>query len=177
VESARRATIEDLDRLVELAGGAHDELRLLRGGAIWAVREARPGPLSDAYRALLDDDGQLLVAGVFAGYVVGFGSVRTETLRDGRLLAVVDDVYVEPPFRGVSVGEAVMDALIEWAQARGCTGIDSLALPGDRDTKNFFERFGLKARALVVHRSFVEPEPEAEPAATVENAADAGVPG
>jgi hypothetical protein len=35
--------------------------------------------------------------------------------------------------------------------------MDSLALPGDRATKNFFESFGLKARAIVVHRSLVEP--------------------
>ena len=46
-----------------------------------------------------------------------------------------------------------MDALIEWCRAQGCFGVDSLALPGDRHTKNFFESFGLVARAIVVHRS------------------------
>jgi GNAT superfamily N-acetyltransferase len=161
MESARRATDDDLERVVALACSAQEELRALRGGTIWAVREARPRPLTDAYRAVMADAGQLLVVGVFHDYVAGLGSVRTETLRDGTLLAIVDDVYVEPAFRGVGIGEAVMDALVEWAQQRGCVGIDSLALPGDRDTKNFFERFGLKARALLVHRSFVEPEPAA----------------
>ena len=38
------------------------------------------------------------------------------------------------------------------AAAQGCFGVDSLALPGDRHTKNFFESFGLVARAIVVHR-------------------------
>ena len=45
-----------------------------------------------------------------------------------------------------------MDLLVAWAHERGCVGIDALRLPGNRDTKNFFERFGLTARAIVVHR-------------------------
>ena len=39
------------------------------------------------------------------------------------------------------------------APTQGCFGVDSLALPGDRHTKNFFESFGLVARAIIVHRS------------------------
>ncbi|NIR35956.1 MAG: hypothetical protein GWN79_05560 [Actinobacteria bacterium] len=46
-----------------------------------------------------------------------------------------------------------MEAVLDWARTRGCEGIDSLALPGDRHTKNFFETFGLVARALRVHRA------------------------
>ena len=35
------------------------------------------------------------------------------------------------------------------ASSRGCSRIDALALPGDRDTKNLFERNGLTARLIV----------------------------
>ena len=45
-----------------------------------------------------------------------------------------------------------MDLLIAWCEEHRCTGIDAVALPGNRATKNFFERFGLTARALLVHR-------------------------
>ena len=45
-----------------------------------------------------------------------------------------------------------MDAVLAWAGEQGCVGVDALALPGDRATKNFFETFGLVARAIVVHR-------------------------
>ena len=48
---------------------------------------------------------------------------------------------------------AMMEALVAWCRAQGCFGVDSIALPGDRHTKNFFESFGLVARAIVVHRS------------------------
>ena len=45
-----------------------------------------------------------------------------------------------------------MDHILAWARDHGCFGLDSLALPGDRATKNFFESFGLVARAIVVHK-------------------------
>mgnify|MGYP001466663926 FL=1 len=48
-----------------------------------------------------------------------------------------------------------MDLLIDAARADGAVGIDSLALPGDRANTHFFERFGLTARAIVVHRSLM----------------------
>ena len=36
---------------------------------------------------------------------------------------------------------------------RSLVGLDAVALPGDRDTQNFVETFGLVARAIQVHRS------------------------
>jgi len=47
----------------------------------------------------------------------------------------------------------LLDYVIEWATERHCVGVDSLVLPGNRETKNFFESFGLVARAIVVHRA------------------------
>ena len=51
-----------------------------------------------------------------------------------------------------------LDWTIDIAEARrrGSIGIDGRALPGDRETKNFFESFGLKARQLVVHLSLTD---------------------
>ena len=79
--------------------------------------------------------------------------VRVDTLTDGGRLGVITDLYTMPGARGVGVGEAMMDHLIDWCTTQDCFGVDSVALPGDRHTKNFFESFGLVARALVVHRS------------------------
>ena len=48
---------------------------------------------------------------------------------------------------------SMLAATISWAAGRGCDGIDAVALPGDRATKNFFESHGLVARAIIAHRS------------------------
>ena len=47
----------------------------------------------------------------------------------------------------------MLEAIVAWGTDRGAVGVDAIVLPGARDTKNFFETFGLKARALVVHRA------------------------
>ena len=86
------------------------------------------------------------------GTVVGYALARTDRLADGGLLGVVDDLYVDPGAREVGIGEALMDHLLDWCRAEGCFGVDSIALPGDRATKNFFESFGLVARAILVHK-------------------------
>lgn len=150
-ETARVATVDDLGALVSMATAAVDEQRDGRGGPLWARREARRDPAA-TLAAALDDPDQLVLVGCLDAVPAGYGVVRRETLDDGAGLAVVDDVYVDPAARGVGLGEALMDAMVDWARQHGCVGIDALALPGNRATKNFFETFGLTARAIVVHR-------------------------
>ena len=54
--------------------------------------------------------------------------------------------------RAVGVGEAIIEALLADARERGAAAIQSLALPGARATKNFFESQGMVARSILVHR-------------------------
>lgn len=152
MEPARTATGDDVPRLVELAVALRAELRAMRGGALWETREARVQPLAEAFEVLLARDDAAVVVGTIDGVVVGYGTVEIEPLRDGGRLGVVGDLYVEPAARAVGVGESVADALVERCRAAGCFGIDAFALPGHRDAKNFFERAGFSARALVMHK-------------------------
>jgi GNAT superfamily N-acetyltransferase len=156
-ESARIATAADLDRLVELAVEAVDEQRDARGGPVWSRREARRDPAGSLAAAMGDPD-QLVVAGLLDDAIMGYAVLRIEQLTDGSLLAVVDDLYVEAGGRGVGLGETIMNLLVDHATERGCFGIDAMALPGNRATKNFFETFGLTARAIVVHRTLNPPD-------------------
>lgn len=152
MEAARPATVDDVAVLAGVARAALSGLGDQRGGELFTRREARSEPFEEDLRAALDDDDRYLVAGTFDGVPFGYGLVRREVLRDGAALAVLEDFVVDPDARGVGIGEAVMDEVLSWARQQGCIGIDAMALPGDRETKNFFESFGLKARALVVHR-------------------------
>lgn len=150
--STRTATSDDLAVVVELVRTAVEEKRQQKGGEMWARRERRPDPRAPELLAALEDPDREVVVGEIDGVVVGYGLVHTEVLDDGGVLGVVNDIYVDPGARSVGVGEAMMEHLLAWCRDKGCFGVDSLALPGDRATKNFFESFGLVARAIVVHR-------------------------
>lgn len=142
-----------MPRLAELCRMAIEELGAReRGGPLFVTREARAEPVDESLRRLVADPASIVVAGTFDGAVLGYATGRTERLRDGRLLGFIDDVFVEPEARAVGVGEAMMALLLEWFGQQGCMGIDSTALPGARETKNFFEESGFTARLLVMHR-------------------------
>lgn len=151
-EGCRPATSLDLPRLAELAAAAVAELRVGRGGELWARQVGRQPPFEDTFGIELADAAHHVLVGTLDGDVLGYGVARVEVLRDGGRLGVVTDLYVEPGARELGIGETTMQALVDWCRAEGCFGVDSLALPGDRHTKNFFESFGLVARAIVVHR-------------------------
>ena len=151
MEAARPATADDVTALVALATAARDEVAGLRGGDIWRVKEARQDPLEPALAAAVADAGAQVVVGTVDGVVVGYATTTVESLADGRTLAVLSDLYVDPEARSVGIGEAMMELVLQWCRERGCTGIDSIALPGARDTKNFFEESGFTARALTMH--------------------------
>jgi GNAT superfamily N-acetyltransferase len=152
-EASRPATLDDLPLVAELAAAAVSELQQGRGGDVWARRTARRPPYEDRLRDEIESDDHLVLAGTVDGLVMGYGVAQIEVLEDGGRLGVVTDLYTDPGCRELGLGEAMMESLVAWCREQGCFGVDSLALPGDRHTKNFFESFGLVARAIIVHRS------------------------
>jgi GNAT superfamily N-acetyltransferase len=151
VEGSRPAGEHDIASIVELAAAMRAELAAIRGGNLWVEREAWPEPLEDAYRALLARDDARVVVGTIDDVVLGFGAVVVETLRSGSKLGVVTDLFVDEGAREVGVGEGIIDDLIAFCTERECIGIDAIALPGHRATKNFFEEHHFTARALTMH--------------------------
>ncbi|MEM8905609.1 MAG: GNAT family N-acetyltransferase [Actinomycetota bacterium] len=153
---ARVAGPDEAEVIAGLTTEAVDEQREARGGPVWSVRETRPAPHLESITSSLTDPDQLVVVGTIDDVIVGYGACHAEELRDGSVLGIIDDLFVLPGARGVSVGEEMMSLLVEWCRDRGCRGIDALALPGNRSTKNFFETFGFTARALVVHHRLTD---------------------
>jgi ribosomal protein S18 acetylase RimI-like enzyme len=153
MESARLATVDDAPAIEAIAERQRERMEGERGASIFLQREAGLDPLRDRLdRALAGSTGTALV-GCYDDVVFGYGLITWEELADGRQVGRITDLVVDAEARGSGIGEAMMDLIVETAEARGCAGIDAMALPGDRETKNFFESFGLKARLLVVHRS------------------------
>ena len=124
----------------------------MRGGALWETREARAEPLDDALRALLDRDDARVVVGTIDEAVVGFGIVEIEHLRDGTRLGVIAELYVEPEARGGRGGGGDRRAARRRSAPRPAASASTPPrCPVHREAKNFFERSGFTARALIMH--------------------------
>lgn len=155
MEGARSAEAADAERCAELCREALDSLQDQRGGALLARREAgllakallRPGGLA---RVLVDPRRRVLV-GTIDDVVVGMALGRVDPVGEASL-GVVDGLYVEPACRGVGVGHELLHALVDWFEESGCRALDATVLPGDRQTKNFLEGMGFKARLITMHR-------------------------
>lgn len=152
MEAAREATEADLDWIEAIASRIAADLPDKRGGPLFLRRESG-GDARVRAAAILDDPQGFVAVGTYDDVPFGYAIVVFEQLTDGGLLARVDDLAVDAEARGSGIGEALMNLILETATKKGCFGIDSRALPGDRETKNFFESFGLKARMLVVHKA------------------------
>ncbi|HEX4538981.1 MAG TPA: GNAT family N-acetyltransferase [Acidimicrobiales bacterium] len=163
-EGARRADRDDLPRLAELYRTAAAQLSARRGGALLAEQHGRAEPVEQTLDRILEERHRAAWVGTVDDHVVGYATGRTETLAGGTELGVVEELFVESGARGVGVGEALMAALLAWFVDRGCAGVDTMALPGDRLSKNFFESSGFKARLIVMHRAL---PPDSAPGATL----------
>ena len=151
-EFVRRAASRDVNELVRLE--AEHRAVLLeteRGGAEWLRDHPSLGP--SGWAELLNDvDSIVVVSGVDAA-VLGFAWARVGEAHPA--VVRVGSVYVTDGAREVGLGEQMVQALVDWATQREATSIEAEALPGDRQTKNLFERVGLVARLITVSRRLV----------------------
>jgi GNAT superfamily N-acetyltransferase len=67
-------------------------------------------------------------------------------------VAFIEQVFVTEGARELGLGDGLVELALEELAARGAIAVDALALPGDRQTKNLFERNGLTARLITVTR-------------------------
>ena len=140
----RGALSSDVEELQRFETEARLQLEKFRGGLRLADEVPEVGPLwadrADSPR------WAIFVAGL-DGVVMGYLCVDFEAQRDAPL---IEAVYVTADARELGLGDALVSAAIAECQRRGATAIDAYALPGDRETKNLFERSGLTARLLIV---------------------------
>ena len=159
MEAVRKAEPGDAPELAALSAACADALAHQRGGSL-LLADQRPAPVGafepEAFASLLGDATRLTLVGTIDDVVVGMAIGRIETLRDGNRLGRMDGCYVDPGARSIGLGHLLIDSLMAWFEAEHCVGADGIALPGDRDGKNFFESAGFKARLLVMHR-VIEP--------------------
>ncbi len=151
MEGARPAVATDLGVIEALVAELRDELIPMRGGLIWSLREARENSDRAAFNELLGEEASQIYVGTIDDTVIAVGTATVVALHDGSKLGVINELFVTPGARAIGVGECLLEALVEWCTAQKCIGIDALALPGHRATKNFFEGAGFTARSITMH--------------------------
>lgn len=87
---------------------------------------------------------------------VGFLFGRVEDGPRGRIYRV-DRVYVIDDARELGCGDDMLAAALALAEELGCEYLEGSALPGDRETKNLYERAGVVARSITVSRRVSAP--------------------
>lgn len=149
------ASAEDLVVLSEMLRACTAELREERGGELWSLTEgyAELSDIEQHLEARLNGNDRLTLLAAFDGVSAGCALAELRTLRDGRRICHLSDLYIAPEFRGIGVGEAVLEHVMSWALDHVAIAVESTALPGARETKNFFENHGFKARSLLLSRS------------------------
>jgi GNAT superfamily N-acetyltransferase len=143
-EFVRPAESRDTDAIDELAGRWHHTTEQApRGGRQLAASHPRRS-LQQWRELLVDPSWLILVAGI-DDVVLGVAVVaRTEAH------ARIELIYVDPDARGIGLGDDLMRAVLDNVRQWDVPEIQAEALPGDRETKNLFERAGLVARLIVV---------------------------
>lgn len=149
--STRQAAENDVEFLVDATEAGRAAIVGVRGGDVELMVTAPETTLHDRYIEALSDQSQGVVVGLVQGVPVGFTRVEAKSTAEGSTICHVHELYVFPDARGVGVGALLLLEIKDFGRAHECVGIDARALPGDRNTKNFFESFGLVARSLAVH--------------------------
>ncbi len=144
VRRADPANGDDLVALELLEHEARGALVGQRGGDRWLIEHpqiedwaARCGT-SDVHVAVIDD--------IVVGYLVA-------DLGDDQVLRI-DQVWVTPEARELGFGDALLAEAIAESRTRGAIAVEGQALPGDRHTKNLYERAGIVARLITTFRPF-----------------------
>lgn len=137
-ETVRAIHPQDAVQVAALEQLARTATAGFRGGTVWLA--AHP-PVADwaaaehTWVATIDDA------------VVGFLQLRIDPP-----VAEVQQVFVHPDARELGLGDELLATAMEHGRQNGCTAIEAFALPGDRETKNLYERAGVIARLLVMRR-------------------------
>ncbi|MDP2291189.1 MAG: GNAT family N-acetyltransferase [Actinomycetota bacterium] len=140
-QTVRPLTTDDLDAVAELEREARTALIEQRGGPAHLAERAEVGD----WAAVLTDPLRAAWVGTIDEVVVGY----LELAYHGPVAEVMQ-VFVHPEAREVGFGDWMLEAALAEARSRGCTTIEGTALPGDRHTKNLYERAGITARKITL---------------------------
>ena len=130
----RRAEVADRGRCLELLG--------MLGGPESKQPHPRAGDIFD--RLLARERGEIWVA-EHDGRVLGMAAQSFNlAMRYGGEYCQLEELIVDPAARGLKAGQALMEAAIASARARGCGEYGVYLVEWTEHNRPFYERFGLQ---------------------------------
>lgn len=142
----RRAVADDVDALRLLESEARGQFERFRGGDRLATELSG---VEIGWVERIDSDGLLIFVAGFDDVPLGYLCLNIATTNG---VPLIETVYVTAEVRQLGLGDGLVSAAIESCGEMGAVAIDAFALPGDRETKNLFERSGLTARLLIASK-------------------------
>jgi GNAT superfamily N-acetyltransferase len=153
VRRARPADPLEMEQLRLLEHEAREAVHDQRGGERWLAEHRQIGD-AWAARAATALVWVAHIDEVIVGYIVADHG-------DDDVVRVLD-VWVTPGARELGFGDELLAAVLAEAERRGAIGLEGNALPGDRQTKNLYERAGIVARLITTYKPLAaaggEPE-------------------
>ena len=141
--TVRRAAANDAADIELLEREARGALIGQRGGERWLIEHPEVGE-AWTERFLTADVWVAHIERVVVGYLVAvLGSDR---------IVRVEQVWVTPEARELGFGDGMLNAAIAGAVEHGAEAVEGQALPGDRHTKNLYERAGIVARLITTYK-------------------------
>lgn len=143
------ATVDDVDRLVEMEAKLFDEDAAQHDTFVdlsWPQREGR----ADFMRLLDSPTSVVLVARDghdVVGHLVGYISDPTPT-RQRVTFAVLRSIYVEADHRHRGVGRALTERFVSWSRAKGCVEAHVASYRANEGAQQFYERGGFAERSV-----------------------------
>ena len=104
-------------------------------------------------------EGACALVAELNGAVVGMATAQTlVSTAEGGECALVEDVVVSKPKRGLGIGPRLLEEIEEWCRGRGIARLQLMADKGNDEGLAFYQREGWAQTRMIVVRKFVRGE-------------------
>lgn len=141
----RRAEVKDIPSLMELLKQVNKVHYDGRPDLFKLETKYSPDELS---KIIADDDTPVFVCENEDGKILGHGFCVMQRPENTRLLTdiltlYIDDICVDESARGMHVGEAIYEHIIEFARSNGCYNVTLNVWSCNPSAMKFYEKMGL----------------------------------
>lgn len=115
------------------------------------LSSSNPPPHSRELRDIISSDSSVLFIARVEGKIIGSLTLATFRIPTG-LRAWIEDVVVDSSARGHGVGEALNQAALAEARARGAVTVDLTSRPSREAANRLYQKLGFVQRETNVYR-------------------------